>query len=106
MSKSANGATEPAPPDSPQPRYGPLRYLVGVLSSGLFAVVSWLVAQRLVVHFGLHPPHYHKPIAQSIAVALKTIFIGTGFLAAFSFSLTTVGLCMLLVWALLPDDAT
>jgi len=79
--------------------------MVGWLSSSLFAVLSWLVAQRLVVHFTLHPPHYSKPIAQSIAVALKTILIGTSFLAVFSFIFIGLGLFLLLVRSLLPSSA-
>ena len=94
--------TDSSPPDSSRPRHGPLRYLAGALSSGLFAALSWSVAQRLVIHFTLHPPHYSKPIAQSIAVGLKTILVGTSFLAVFSFSLIAVGLFLLLVQALLP----
>ena len=92
-----------APDGSPRPRHGPLRYLTGALSSGLFAVLSWSVAERLVVHFTLHPPHYNKPIAQSIAVGLKTILVGTSFLAVFSFSLIAVGLSLLLVRSLLSS---
>ena len=103
MTKPVISTTDPAPPDSPQPRHGPLPYLAGALSSGLFAFLSWQVAQQLVVHFTLHPPHYSKPIAQSIAVALKTILIGTSFLAVFSFSLVGVGLCLLLMRTLLPS---
>ncbi len=105
MAKPAISTTDPAPLDSPQPRHGPLRYLAGALSSGLFALLSWQVAQRLVVHFTLHPPHYSKPITQSIAVAFKTILIGTSFLAVFSFSLIGVGLSLLLVRTLLPSDS-
>ncbi|HBP53750.1 MAG TPA: DUF3082 domain-containing protein [Synechococcus sp. UBA8638] len=92
-----------SPPDSSRPRHGPLRYLAGALSSGLFAVLSWSVARRLVIHFTLHPPHYSKPVAQSIAVGLKTILVGASFLAVFSFSLIAVGLFLLLVQALLPS---
>ena len=102
MTQPAPSPADPAPGDSSRPRHGPLRYLTGALSSGLFAVLSWLVAERLVVHFTLHPPHYSKPVAQSIAVGLKTILVGTSFLAVFSFSLIAVGLCLLLVRALLP----
>lgn len=94
----------PAPTDSsPRPRHGPLRYLAGALSSGLFAVLAWQAARGLVIHFTLHPPHYSKPIAQSIAVGLKTILVGVSFLAVFSFSLIAVGLFLLLVQALLPS---
>lgn len=102
MTKPSTSTTDPAPLHPPHPRHGPLRYLVGALSSGLFAVLSWSVAERLVIHFTLHPPHYSKPVTQSIAVGLKTILIGTSFLAVFSFSLIGVGLSLLLVRALLP----
>ena len=74
------------------------------MSSGLFAVLCWWVARGLVIHFTLHPPHYSKPIAQSIAVALKTILIGTSFLAVFSFAFIGLGLSLLLVRTLLPRD--
>jgi len=105
MTQPTSPGREPGPPDSPGPHYGPLRYMVGWLSSSLFAVLSWLVAQRLVAHFTLHPPHYSKPIAQSIAVALKTILIGTSFLAVFSFIFIGLGLFLLLVRSLLPSSA-
>lgn len=104
MTQPAPSSTDPAPGDSPRPRHGPLRYLVGAVSSGVFAVLSWSVAERLVVHFTLHPPHYNKPIAQSIAIGLKTILVGTSFLAVFTFSLIAVGLSLLLVRSLLPSD--
>ena len=95
-------AEDSCPGAAPRPRHGPLRYLTGAVSSGLFAVLSWQVAERLVVHFTLHPPHYSKPVAQSIAIGLKTILVGTSFLAVFSFSLIAVGLSLLLVRSLLP----
>ncbi|KKZ13932.1 MAG: hypothetical protein TQ37_02810 [Candidatus Synechococcus spongiarum 15L] len=106
MTRPTASTTQPAPPRPSQPRHGPFRYLAGALSSGLFAVLSWGVARRLVVHFTLHPPHYSKPVAQSIAVALKTILIGTSFLAVFSFSLIGVGLSLLLVRTLLPRNGS
>ena len=105
MATPTTSTTDPASPPPSQPRPGPFRYLTGALSSGLFALLSWRVAKGLVVYFTLHPPHYSKPIAQSIAVALKTILIGTSFLAVFSFSLIGVGLSLLLVRTLLPGDA-
>lgn len=103
MTRPDLSPTTPAPGDSSRPRHGPLRYLTGALSSGLFAVLSWQVAERLVVHFTLHPPHYSKPVTQSIAVGLKTILVGTSFLAVFSFSLIAVGLSLLLARSLLPS---
>ena len=100
MTRPTTSATDPAPAAA-HPRHGPVPYLVGALSSGLFTVLSWWVARGLVLHFALHPPHYSKPIAQSIAVGLKTILIGTSFLAVFSFGFIGVGLFLLLVRTLL-----
>ena len=85
-------------------RSSPLRYLVGALTSLLFAVLSWMVSRGLVAHFAAHPPHFEQPIAQSIAVALKTLLIGTSLLAFFSCSLIGVGLLLLVVRSLRFDN--
>ena len=100
---TASPSTSPpatAPATAPASRHGPRRYLAGAVTSALFAVVAWAVSRRLVAHFAAHPPHFSKPVAQSIAVALKTLLIGTSFLAFFSFCLIGVGLLLLLVRSL------
>ena len=99
---SRAAASPPASPPATAPasRHGPRRYLAGAVTSAVFAVVAWAVSRRLVAHFAAHPPHFSKPIAQSIAVALKTLLVGTSFLAFFSFCLIGVGLLLLLVRSL------
>lgn len=98
-SPTASSAASPGAPAAAA-RHGPRRYLVGAATSALFAVVAWAVSRRLVAHFAAHPPRFSKPIAQSIAVALKTLLIGTSFLAFFSFCLIGVGLLLLFVRSL------
>lgn len=87
--------TEPAasgPADAP--RKGPLSFLSGALTSGLLAWLCLGLSQRVVLYYGEHPPHYDARIAQSIAVALKTMIVGMTFLATFSFAFVGLGLLL------------
>lgn len=87
--------TEPAasePADAP--RKGPLSFLSGALTSGLLAWLCLGLSQRVVLYYGEHPPHYDARIAQSIAVALKTLIVGMTFLATFSFAFVGLGLLL------------
>ncbi len=73
---------------------GPLSFLSGALTSGFFAWLSLGLSQRVVVYFTLHEPHYNSAIAQSAATGLKTLAIGTCFLATFTFSFIGLGLIL------------
>jgi hypothetical protein len=53
---------------------GPLSYLSGSLTSGLFCAFSVWITLKLITYYSLHPPHYSQQFAQSIATALKTWF--------------------------------
>jgi hypothetical protein len=96
----------PAPPkpsgDGPPLRKGPLSFLSGAVTS---AVLGWLclgLSQRVLVWYGVHPPHYTSPIAQSIATAVKTLVVGMSFLATFSFLFIGLGLFLTFLRSLLP----
>lgn len=87
--------SEPAAPEAAEaPRKGPLSFLSGALTSGLLAWLSLGLSQRVVVYYGEHPPHYDAQIAQSIAVALKTLIVGMCFLATFTFAFVGLGLAL------------
>ncbi len=86
--------------DAPDPRKGPLSFLSGALTAGL---ISWLalgMSRRMVVYFAMHPPHYSSPIAQNIAVTLKTLLVGLAFLATFSSGFVALGLTLLFLRSL------
>jgi hypothetical protein len=103
MSDSQPPAAEPAAASDPTPaRKGPLSFLSGALTSGLLAWLCLLLSQRVVGHYAAHPPHYTKPIAQSIATAVKTLVVGMSFLATFSFAFVGLGLFLVFLRSLLP----
>lgn len=81
---------------------GPLSFLSGALTSGLLCVVALRVSKGLALYFALHPPTYSSRIAQSIATALKTLLVGMGFLATFSFGFIAVGLTLVFLRSLIP----
>ena len=100
---------EPQAPAPKQPveasaerRKGPLSFLSGALTSALLCVVALRVSKGLALYFALHPPTYSSHIAQSIATALKTLLVGMGFLATFSFGFIALGLSLVFVRSLLP----
>ena len=51
-------------------------------------------------YFTLHSPHYSSAIAQSAASGLKTLVIGTSFLATFSFTFIGLGLFIVFIRSL------
>ena len=101
MSDSEAPAALPHPAGS-QRRKGPLSFLSGAVTSALLAWVSLRLSRTLVLYYALHPPAYSSRIAQSIATALKTLLVGMGFLATFSFAFIGLGLTLLFVRSLLP----
>jgi hypothetical protein len=103
----AEAAPAPPPqlqPATPTPRKGPLSFLSGALTSGLLAWMFLLLSQRVVGYYALHPPHYSKPFAQSIATALKTLIVGMSFLATFSCAFVGLGLFLVFIRSLLPNQ--
>jgi hypothetical protein len=83
-------------------RKGPFSFLSGSLTSLLLAWLFLKLAQRLVAHYLIHPPHYASPVAQSIAVAVKTLVVGMGFLATFTCGFVGLGLFLVFLRSLLP----
>lgn len=92
-------------PPSPPPRKGPLSFLTGALTSGLFAWLSLGVSQRVVGWYVSHPPHFDSAFAQSIATAMKTLMVGMCFLATFTFAFIGLGLLLVFLRSLLPAGA-
>ena len=89
--------TDVPTPESPEPRdprKGPLSFLSGALTAGLLAWLALGLSRRMVVYFAVHPPHYSSPIAQNIAVTLKTLLVGLSFLATFSTAFVALGLTL------------
>jgi hypothetical protein len=102
---SAPRQSEPQPSTNPAgapARKGPLSFLSGAATSGLLAWVCLLLSQRVVLWYSLHPPHYSKPIAQSIGTAVKTLVVGMSFLATFTFAFVGLGLFLVFIRSLLP----
>ena len=79
---------------------GPLSFFSGALSSIFFAWLSFLLSKKVVVYFALHSPTYTSPIAQSIASGMKTLAIGTCFLATFTFAFIGLGLTIVFIRSL------
>lgn len=88
------------------PRKGPLSFLSGAVTSGLLAWLSLGLSQKVVVYYSGHPPHYDAQIAQSIAVALKTLIVGMCFLATFTFAFIGLGLTLTFLRSLWQLAAT
>ena len=77
-----------------QPRKGPLSFFSGAVTAGLLAWLAFGLSRKMVVYFAVHPPHYSSPIAQNIAVTLKTLLVGLSFLATFSTGFVALGLTL------------
>ena len=85
-----------------RPRKGPLSFLSGSLTSFGLGWLALQLAQRVVGYYAEHPPHYDVRFAQSIAVFMKTLFVGMSFLATFTFAFVGVGLFLVFLRSLLP----
>ena len=86
-------------------RKGPLSFLSGALTSGLLCVLCLRLSRGLALHFALHPSTSSSRLAQSIATALKTLLVGTSFLATFSFGFIGLGLSLVFLRSLRPAAA-
>ena len=85
-----------------RPRKGPLSFLSCSLTSFGLGWLALQLAQRIVGYYAEHPPHYDVRFAQSIAVFMKTLFVGMSFLATFTFAFVGIGLFLTFVRSLLP----
>ena len=90
----------PAESTESPPRKGPLSFLSGALTAGFLAWLALGLSRRMVVYFAMHPPHYSSPIAQNIAVTLKTLLVGLSFLATFSTGFVALGLTLVFLRSL------
>ena len=81
-------------PAAEAPRKGPLSFFSGAVTAGVLACLALGLSRRMVVYFAVHPPHYSSPIAQNIAVTLKTLLVGMSFLATFSTGFVALGLTL------------
>ncbi len=79
---------------------GPLSFLSGATTSGLFAWLCLGLSRRMVTYFTLHSPHYNSAIAESIASGFKTLVIGMCFLATFTFAFIGFGLTLVFIRSL------
>ena len=96
-------ATAAAAASSPtRQRKGPLSFLSGSLTSFGLGWLALQLAQRVVGYYAEHPPQYDVRFAQSIAVFMKTLFVGMSFLATFTFAFVGIGLFLTFVRSLLP----
>ena len=79
---------------------GPVSFLSGAITSGLFAWLCLILSQKTVIYFTLHSTVYSSPIAQSVASGFKTLVIGICFLATFTFGFIGLGLTLVFVRSL------
>ena len=88
---------------------GPMSFLSGAITSGIFGWLCFRLSQKIVGYFILHSPSYNSAIAQSIASGLKTLVVGMSFLATFTFSFIAFGLSIVFIRSLFSgksqDDA-
>ena len=90
-------------PEQKELRKGPISLLSGALTAGLMSWLALGLSRRMVLYFAVHPPHYSSPIAQNIAVTLKTLLVGLSFLATFSTGFVALGLTLVFLRSLFTD---
>ena len=91
-------------PAAEVPRKGPLSFFSGAVTAGVLAWLALGLSRRMVVYFAVHPPHYSSPIAQNIAVTLKTLLVGLSFLATFSTGFVAFGLTLVFLRSLFTSQ--
>jgi hypothetical protein len=79
---------------------GPISFLSGSLTSLMLSWLSFGLSKGMIAYFAKRPPSFSSPIAQSIASAIKTLFIGMCFLATFSFAFIGIGLFLVFIRSL------
>ena len=85
---------------NPPEKKGPLSFLSGALTSLVFAWLSFLLSEKVVIYFTIHNSPYTSPIAQSIASGFKTLIIGICFLSSFTFGFIGIGLIIVFIRSL------
>ncbi|MFO0004895.1 MAG: DUF3082 domain-containing protein [bacterium] len=98
-------AARPVDATADAPRKGPLSFLSGAITSGVFAWLALGLSGRVVSYYAAHPPHYSTRVAQSIATAVKTLVVGMTFLATFTFAFVGLGLFLTFLRSLWPAPA-
>jgi len=83
---------------------GPLSYLSGAITSGVFSWLCFGLSKKAVAYFMVHQPSYKSAIAQSIASAMKTLVIGMSFLATFTFAFIGLGLILVFLRDLISGN--
>ena len=83
-------------------RKGPISFLSGSLTSFGFGWLALQLAPGILGYYAEHPPHYEVRFAQSIAVFMKTLFVGMSFLATFTFAFVGLGLFVTFLRSLMP----
>ena len=99
---STTARTTAADATTPRQRKGPLSFLTGSITSFGLGWCALQLSYRVVGYYAEHPPHYDVRFAQSIAVFMKTLFVGMSFLAVFTFSFVGLGLFLTFIRSLLP----
>jgi hypothetical protein len=100
---AGNGGPPTAAQPAQAPRKGPLSFLSGAITSGVFAWLALGLSGRVVSYYAAHPPHYSTRVAQSIATAVKTLVVGMTFLATFTFAFVALGLFLTFLRSLWPS---
>ena len=73
-------------------QYGPWRYLIGALISGVFAYGFYLMFSAIAETFANTPVTSTNPIAVNISIAVRTLVVGMTALGGGIFGLVGVGL--------------
>ena len=83
---------------------GPVSFLSGSLTSFLFAWISLIISNKVVIYFSKQNFDYSSKIAVSIASGFKTLIVGMCFLSTFTFSFIAIGLAIVFVKSLFNGD--
>uniref|UniRef100_A0ACD5GUF0 DUF3082 domain-containing protein n=1 Tax=Desertifilum tharense IPPAS B-1220 TaxID=1781255 RepID=A0ACD5GUF0_9CYAN len=87
-------------PQSPQ-KATPLRCLTGAVISGAIATALYWLTGSIVQTFANKPIHSDNPLTINLAVAVRTLVIGMGFLGTGIFAVATLGLVALAIQLLI-----
>tara|TARA_Y100001970_G_C14254327_1_gene874096 strand:+ start:5170 stop:5469 length:300 start_codon:yes stop_codon:yes gene_type:complete len=75
----------------------PLSFLSGSLTSLILALVSFFISRKLMLYFSIHMVNSDSQLVQSISTGLRTLIVGSSFLATFSFLFIGLGLFLLFI---------
>ena len=88
---------KPVNSELPADKKSPFSFFSGSITSAVLAWLCFGLSRRVVSYFTLHSPSYSSAMAQSIASGLKTLVIGTCFLATFTFTFIGIGLALVFI---------